>query len=117
VSESTLNVRRIEAARLQSLFREVNDRIAALAARFHDDEPELFVCECNNISCIESISIDHDDYRAIRLHPNQFVIAHGHEDLEVDEVVEETNRWLIVRKRGAGAEVALELAGTAKASA
>jgi hypothetical protein len=98
-----LDRRRERAARNESLFREVNERIEDLAgsASF-----SLFICECMNESCDEPVSVTLEEYEYVRSGPNRFIVLRGHEIGEVDEVIESSERYLIVAKRGAGRDVA-----------
>jgi hypothetical protein len=103
---SELEVRRQRAAKNQSLFREVNERIEDLAgsASF-----STFVCECMNESCDESVYMTVEEYESIRSKGNQFFVLPGHDVSEVEEIVNANDRYLIVSKLGAGASVAAEL--------
>jgi|tagenome__1003787_1003787.scaffolds.fasta_scaffold17066201_1 hypothetical protein len=106
---SDLDLRRERAARNQSLFREVNERIDELNDGGVGEVPR-YVCECLDTECVEQLAIPHDEYERIRRHPTEFFVIPGHELLEVEEVVHREDRWLVVRKLGAGAKVAAEAA-------
>ena len=106
-----VDLRRVRAAHNQSLFREVNERIAALSNRFAPDVPTNgFVCECLDMGCAETIQLTSADYERLRADDNQFVVVPGHEDHAVEEVVAATDLYLVVKKLGAGGELAEELA-------
>jgi hypothetical protein len=107
---SDLDIRRERAARNEALFREVNERIEELSSRFLDDEPRRFLCECHDPDCRGVISIPHQEYVQIRRDPTEFVVVPGHEDAQVEQIVDATDRWVVVRKVGAGALVAKRLA-------
>jgi len=98
-----LDRRRERAARNESLFREVNERIEDLAgsASF-----SLFICECMNEGCDEPVSVTLEEYEYVRSGPNRFIVLRDHEIEEIDEVLESCERYLIVAKRGAGRDVA-----------
>jgi hypothetical protein len=100
-----LDVQRQRAARNQSLFREVNERIEDLAspASFAG-----FVCECMNETCDEQVSLTLEEYEHIRSDSNRFLVLPGHNVSEVEEVVETSDRFLVVAKLGAGRPVAEE---------
>ena len=101
-----LDQRRKRAARNESLFREVNERIEDLAG---NASFSLFICECMNQSCDDAVSVTLEEYEHVRSGPNRFIVLRGHEIEEVDEVVESCDRYLVVAKRGAGRRVAEEL--------
>jgi hypothetical protein len=110
---SDLELRRIRAGQNQALFRQVNEQIDALNVRLGtDDEIPQYVCECLDRNCMERIAIPHDEYERIRRHATEFFVVPGHEILEVEEVVHRDARWFVVRKLGAGAKVAAELAAS-----
>jgi hypothetical protein len=102
-----LEARRARAARNQSVFREVNERIEefrSTAAAFVE-----FVCECALERCTEHVSLTLEEYERIRLDSNRFLVLPGHVIPRVEKVIEETDRYLVVSKLGSGASVAAEL--------
>jgi hypothetical protein len=92
------------------LFREVNERIEALAATVGGDGvPTLpVVCECGAMTCTEHIELTREQYEAIRANPSWFVVRPGHEDARVARVVERHDEFVIEAKHGEAAEVAVE---------
>jgi hypothetical protein len=104
--------RATRAARNQSLFREVNERIEELNKAFDDYAPYgSWACECARMDCVERIDMTLGEYEAIRAAPNRFAIL-PHEDHfvpGVERVVERTERYWAVEKIGLGAAVAGEL--------
>jgi len=103
--DATLRERTLKAARNQSLFREINERIAEVNRRvgpFADG----WVCECLDTSCAASIEMSMHEYERLRSHPNHFAVTPGHEQADVEDVVEQCQGYLIVAKRGSGAEYA-----------
>ena len=101
-----LDVQRERAAKNQSLFREVNERIGELASSANIVE---FICECANEDCSELVSLTRDEYEQIRGGSNRFYVIAGHELPAVEETVETTDRYLVVSKLGAGAPRAARL--------
>lgn len=106
MTSSRLDEKRVRAARHQSLFREVNNRINGLAAA--SSATLSYVCECADLWCAETVFLSVDEYRRIRSDANCFFVVDGHELPDVEEVVERTDRYRAVRKLGAGARVAVE---------
>lgn len=84
-------------ARNQALFREVNERLAELSDGFLDG-PQPFVCECSHEDCTITVTLNHDEYESVRAHSTFFVVATGHEILEVEKVIDHRNGWTIVQK-------------------
>ena len=84
-------------ARTESLFRDVNERIAEAAQRFDANEAE-FVCECADAECTERVEAPLDEYEQTRSIATQFLLVPGHEDTRVERVVRRRRRYAIVEK-------------------
>jgi hypothetical protein len=85
----------------QELFRHVNLRIAELQEGSNDLTLEglmPLVCECSHTGCTVPIEIDPAVFQRVRENPLQYVVAPGHEDLDVETVVERQDAYLIVEK-------------------
>jgi hypothetical protein len=95
--------------RNESLFREVNERIAELNQTFQVEGRAEFLCECSRDECKDPVSISLQEYEEIRESPTRFFVLAGHEDETVERVVERTDRYVVVEKRGEAAEEAEEL--------
>ena len=87
----------------ESLFREVNERIEDISVNAAFTQ---FICECRDQTCDERVSMTIQEYEHVRAEPNRFVVLPGHNASDVDEVVEETDRYLVIRKTGSGEQVA-----------
>ena len=95
------------AARNEALFREVNENIARLDERHGNTATEpAYVCECANAGCAEQITIDPETYRRVRAESRLFFVRPGHEDPELEQVVERYADYLIVEKTGEAGRVA-----------
>jgi hypothetical protein len=103
-------VRQERAARNQSLFREVNERIDEAATKLSPMFTE-FMCECADDSCFEHISLTTQEYSSVRkMGPVFFVVTPGHVYEDIEKVVGgEADRYEIVQKEDVAAEVAAEL--------
>ena len=85
--------------RNQLIFREVNERIREVAEHFDSLEPGVdFICECTRDRCLESITLELDEYKAVRSSPKRFVIVPGHETSTVEVVIESNERYTLVEK-------------------
>ena len=95
------------AGRNQTLFREINERLEGLAETFqHLSKTSSFACECAHLGCTAMVNLRPDEYEAVRSHPNRFAVLPSHVYLDVEEVVAENDRYVIVAKLGVGAEIA-----------
>jgi len=85
----------------EAVFRNVNERIKGLQHSFAlaEREPLQMICECAQLDCMARITVEVDVYEQVRSHPDQFLIASGHEDTTVEEIVRELAAYSIVRKR------------------
>ena len=63
------------------LFREVNDRIRELAAPFRSDRTGDFICECDDPSCLEIVSLTLAEYDGIRGRQHAPLLARHHRRL------------------------------------
>jgi hypothetical protein len=92
------------------LYRAVNERIEGLNQAFGVvTESMAVVCECGDGSCAEQIGLDVPTYERIRSEPTLFVVRPGHEEPDVEAVVERADTFYVVRKRPGGpAELAEE---------
>ena len=104
---SDLDIRRERAAHNQSVFREVNERIAAISNRYAEELlPIAYLCECLDTKCTETVELSPSAYEALRADGHRFVVLPGHEEPAVEATVEETLRYLIVEKVGVGRTIA-----------
>jgi hypothetical protein len=87
----------VRIARTESLFRNVNERIAENAQRT-ETEDTSFVCECHDADCTKRVEAPLGVYEDVRADGTQFLLVPGHEDERVERVVAERPRYEIVRK-------------------
>jgi hypothetical protein len=96
----------------EALFREVNERVAEVATHFFGTDTHEaidFVCECVRAECGELIPMTAAEYEAIRAESTRFAVAPGHEDPEIERVIERYPAYLVIEKRDEEAqEVARE---------
>jgi hypothetical protein len=95
----------------QALFAQVNDRIRELNEVFDTFTPYgSWACECAHIGCMEYIELTLGEYEALRAQPARFAIAPGdaHVVPEVEDVVEKTDRYWVVEKRGEAKRAAVQ---------
>ena len=94
-------------ARNEAFFRELNERLEAATP---DSAEELVVvCECADEDCVQRLTWREEEYEAIRAHDTHFVVAVGHVDVRIEDVVRHTDRFEVVAKRGVAGEIAEDL--------
>jgi hypothetical protein len=101
--------RQLRAAQNQMVFRSVNDQIMEAGEKLGDSTEELdFACECADDLCVEKIRLSPHRFLGVESETNRFIVLRGHEVPEVEDVIAERDGFLIVSKRGAGAEFVQE---------
>ena len=85
-------------ARTESLFREVNERIAESAERLDSAETK-FVCECADPTCTHRVEATLDEYERVREDGATFLLVNGHEDERIEAIVREDGDRAVVAKR------------------
>ncbi len=110
-----MDERESRRAKNESLFREVNERVEEVATglqavRFDEDEGFLigFVCECGQEGCAEQLEVRHAQYESVRSDPRRFLVLPGHENTEIELVVERHQKFWVVQKVGEAADIAIE---------
>jgi hypothetical protein len=94
----SFELRRTDARRTQSFFREINDHVAELS---HEREasPPRFLCECLRIQCGATIVLSLEEYARVRSEQTCFIVLAGHEDAATQQVVARRGVCLFVRNR------------------
>jgi uncharacterized protein (DUF1499 family) len=89
-------------ATTESLFRDVNERIAESAERFDAGRTE-FICECADPNCTERVPASLREYEKVRAEPTTFLMTPGHEQGDLERVVSTRPMSQIVEKMQAAA--------------
>lgn len=97
--------------RNEALFREVNERIERVTEALQVTSESIgILCECGNPSCTQTIEVALPEYERVRAESELFFVRTGHEEPNVEEVVEQHENFDIVRKNpGPAAEMARKL--------
>jgi hypothetical protein len=84
----------------EAVFRQVNEQIEHLQMRYalSEQEPLSLVCECDRLYCAQPLSVDVETYERTREHADRFLVAPGHEDPAVEDILDTGSGFLIVRK-------------------
>lgn len=82
-----------QLVRYQALFREVNERLKEISSTLSFME---FICECGHEDCTKTLAVAGHEYDAVRANPTHFLLAPGHEITEVERVVEDNDRFVVV---------------------
>jgi len=78
----------------EDVFRAVNEEIDDASNGGARD----YVCECADASCIQTIRLTHEEYRAVRAVRGHYVVVPGHEVAGLEHVVRREPDHLLVEK-------------------
>jgi hypothetical protein len=92
------------AARNEEIFRGINERIEEGAERHDVSAPLRFHCECGQRFCLETIEIHPDEYDRIAGERFHFVVFPGHEQPQIERVVEQHPEFVVIEKIGEARE-------------
>ena len=96
-------------ARNEATSREINEGIEQAHEEAAPSEYVRMICECGLEPCDRLIAISVAEYERVRSDPRQFAVVRDHVMGEVERVVNETERFVVVAKReGTPAAVATE---------
>jgi hypothetical protein len=89
----------------EALFREVNERTSDVnddwARREGSLPPFQILCECGLEGCSLPLTVTPQLYESVRAHAARFLVAPGHEQPDVERVVEAVAGVHVVEKTGA----------------
>jgi mannose-1-phosphate guanylyltransferase len=96
-------------AKNEAASREINEKIEDAQEETSSGQHIRMVCECGQENCDRVVAITLVEYERLRGDPRQFVVARDHVMADVERVVSETDRFVIVAKReGTPAAVATD---------
>ena len=95
--------REVRLAKNETFFREANELIRAGEPGWGQSQ---FICECSNRGCVDRVMLTKAEYEHVRAESDQFFVVPGHENAEVELVVERFPDYLIVAKVGEAGEYA-----------
>jgi hypothetical protein len=93
-----VGAREERVARNETLFREVNERIKQVNVTLATAEATDFLCECGDESCTLPISLTLAEYEAVRAEATHFAVVPGHVVPDIERVVAQNDRYLVVEK-------------------
>jgi hypothetical protein len=103
-----MGYREERAANNEAASRRINEGIEAALGSDPEAVYTIIVCECGLEQCDRTVRITKAEYERVRTDPRRFVIFEGHLIPDIEQVVFEGDRFLVVAKReGTPAEVAL----------
>ena len=94
-------------ARNEVATRDINERLEESHDAGDAEGTVRMLCECGDPKCERVLAITTEEYEAVRENARRFVVVHEHVGPDVERVVRDAGRFLVVEKRdGEPAEVA-----------
>lgn len=72
--------------------RGINKRLRDVA----ELDSSVFICECNDGDCVDTLELSLKEYDRIRSVPAWFVLMPGHADPALDLLVDENDEFVVV---------------------
>ncbi len=86
-------------ARNEATSRTINEGIEEAHEGASTDRYLRMVCECGRDSCDRLVAIRSPEYERVRSDARQFAVLREHVIADVERVVDETDRYVVVIKR------------------
>jgi hypothetical protein len=87
-------------ARNEATSREINERLEQAHAGAPSDRYLRMVCECGLATCDRMIAITAPEYEQVRSDARRFAVLREHVVADVEVVLDENDRFVVVVKRG-----------------
>ena len=88
-----------QAAVNEAVARDLNEEIEAAHEEAGREGYVPMLCECGKADCEHVVPMTLDEYEAVRADPRHFAVTPDHLVVEVEQVVEDEGRFLVVEKR------------------
>ena len=84
----------------EAAFRDVNESLRYVAAQGTATVQTMrLVCECGDPGCSEFVDVTLTEYEQVRAVSTHFIVRPGHVAPDVERVVVENDRFVVVEKR------------------
>jgi hypothetical protein len=90
----------------EALFRKVNEAIESGKTPAEARTSIAFRCECAQLGCNDLIELTIAEYEQVRRHARRFLVAVGHENPELETVIDVHRGYEVVEKRDEGGRLA-----------
>ena len=102
--------REARIAKNEAIARDINEGIEEALASVSLEGHVRMLCECGRIECERKVAISVAEYEQTRSDPRRFVVVKEHVIPDVEDVVDDLGRFVVVQKReGTAADVAESL--------
>jgi hypothetical protein len=90
----------------EAMFRAANRELAQADKEAGGDGALEVLCECGQEGCSSLISLTVAEYDGVHSQEDRFVVVPGHENPQIESVVERRATYLVVDKFGEAEEIA-----------
>jgi hypothetical protein len=99
--------REARIAKNEAIARDINEGIEEAMVSLSPEGYTRMLCECGLPDCERKVAISVVEYERTRSDPRRFVVVKEHVIPDVEDVVDETDRFVVVQKHeGTPADVA-----------
>ena len=106
MATDSLEACQVRLGKNQALFRAVNEQIEHIAGEQAVYPVRISVLyECARPDCGAYLELTRGEYEAIRRDPTHFFVPPDHVFPEVETIVDDRGRYVVIEKFGAGARV------------
>ena len=105
-----MNERARRVGKNEAVFREINEQVEGINRRLAEisDDKMHIVCECGDLTCVARIVVPIARYEEVRSDAALFFVKPGHDKPDVEDVVEHTAGYDVVRKHPGEAQLVAE---------
>lgn len=96
----------LRVAANESALREVNEAIERGLWPGEEHSLAAFRCECASLDCDQLLELTPDEYERVRAESRRFLVVAGHELPDIETVVENHERYVVVEKRAVAGALA-----------
>jgi hypothetical protein len=86
-------------AKNESITRDINEGIEEAMTSMSPEGYVRLLCECGQLTCERVIAISLAEYEDVRRDGRRFVVVKEHVIPDVEDIVDETERYVVVQKR------------------
>ena len=92
-------LRLAQTALNEAAFRNLNEQVYGPGETGASLQQFSIACECGSASCAVTLTVDATLYGEVRSDPHRFLVMSGHEDLEIERVVQRHDEVVVVEKQ------------------
>lgn len=100
------DARQRRVAENEASARRINEAIEKALWEREEGSSTAFLCECARRECEHLLQVTLPEYERVRAHSRRFMVHPGHEEPDVETVVDTHNHYIVVEKNDEAGRVA-----------